>query len=84
MMRQNSRVPEIVADAAYVIINQPSPQYSGNFCIDEQILTSQGIKNLGRYACTPGTTEFTDDAYVEPDHVTMLPPKRIIAPTSKY
>jgi len=83
-MRQNSRVPEIVADAAYVIINQPSRKYSGNFCIDEQILKSQRIENLDRYACTPGTTEFTDDAYVEPDHVMLPPPKQIIAPNSKY
>lgn len=55
MMRKQSRVPEIVADAAYTIINQPSAKFSGNFCIDDQVLAHQGLYNLDRYAATPGT-----------------------------
>lgn len=66
MMRKQSRAPEIVADAAYVIINQPSIKFSGNFCIDDQILAHQGLVNLDRYAATPGSTEFQEGKNVCP------------------
>jgi citronellol/citronellal dehydrogenase len=64
-MRKQSRVPEIVADAAYVIINQPSTKFSGNFCIDDQVLAHQGLHNLDRYAATPGSTEFQEGSGFE-------------------
>lgn len=97
-MRQQSRVPEIVADAAYVIINQPSTEFSGNFCIDDQVLAHQRLHNLDRYAATPGSTEFQEggsiechkfslvllDGYIEQDHATSKTPKQILLPSSKY
>lgn len=60
MVRQHSRLPHIVADAAYVIVSQPSKQYTGNFCIDEQLLAYQGMASFDQYSTTPGATKFTE------------------------
>ena len=49
-----SRTPEILADAAYFILKQPSAEYSGNLLIDEDVLAKQGITDLTKYAVVPG------------------------------
>ena len=33
-----SRTPEIVADAAHVILTKPAREFTGNFCIDDTLL----------------------------------------------
>ena len=45
-MMAKSRTPEIMADAAYVIMNKDSTQFTGNFCIDDEVLSSEGILTL--------------------------------------
>ena len=50
---QKSRTPEIVADAAYYILQKPSQESTGNFYIDEEVLTENGISDFGRYAVNP-------------------------------
>jgi citronellol/citronellal dehydrogenase len=52
---QASRKPQIVADAAYVILTSDSRTTSGHFFIDEDVLRSAGITDLEQYAVTPGT-----------------------------
>ena len=47
------RRAEIVADAAYLILTRPSRECSGNFFIDEEILTSAGLTDLRGYAVEP-------------------------------
>jgi len=54
------RTPEILADAAYLILTRPSREFTGNFCIDDEILSSAGITDLDRYAVAPGTPLLTD------------------------
>ncbi|MFN2437648.1 MAG: SDR family oxidoreductase [Chitinophagaceae bacterium] len=49
-LMQRSRKPEIVADAAYIIINKPAAICTGNFFIDEEVLQKEGIIDLSRYA----------------------------------
>ena len=49
-----SRKPEIMADAAHVILTRSSRECSGNFYVDEEILRQEGIKDFSRYAVTPG------------------------------
>jgi citronellol/citronellal dehydrogenase len=44
-----SRKPEIVADAAYVILNRPAREFTGQFCIDDEVLRSEGVTDLSRY-----------------------------------
>lgn len=48
-----SRKPEIMADAAYEILCKDPKVTTGNFFIDENIITSAGITDLKQYACVP-------------------------------
>lgn len=56
-MALKGRIPEIMADAAYVIINQNSKSYSGNFTIDQGILESQGQSDFSKYSATPNNKD---------------------------
>ncbi|XP_077099295.1 hydroxysteroid dehydrogenase-like protein 2 [Siphateles boraxobius] len=47
------RKVEIMADAAYAILEKPS-SFTGQFVIDEDILKKQGIKDFDIYAVEPG------------------------------
>ena len=55
-----SRDPEILADAAYYILKQPSTECTGNLFIDEAVLANEGITDLEKYAVTPGGKLFND------------------------
>ncbi len=50
-----SRTPEIMADAAHVILNKPSREFTGKFCIDDLVLHDAGVRDFGKYAVVPGT-----------------------------
>jgi citronellol/citronellal dehydrogenase len=50
---QASRKPEIMADAAYEIIQKNSKECTGNFFIDEEVLVKEGITNFNKYAVNP-------------------------------
>jgi citronellol/citronellal dehydrogenase len=41
-----SRTPEIVADAAYVMLNQPAKDYTGRFDLDEDVLRHAGVTDF--------------------------------------
>jgi len=43
------RSPEILADAAHVILTRESRSFSGHFCIDEEVLREEGVNDLARY-----------------------------------
>lgn len=45
-----SRAPEIMADAAYAILNRPSRDCTGNFFIDELVLREEGVTDFSQYA----------------------------------
>ena len=49
VMMSKSRTPEIMADAAYIIMKRDSKKFTGNFCIDDEILNSEGITDLVKY-----------------------------------
>ncbi len=51
---KHGRTPEIVADAAYAIVARPASACTGNFFIDEDVLRSEGIPDLDRYAVKQG------------------------------
>ncbi|CAB3224422.1 unnamed protein product [Arctia plantaginis] len=48
-----SRKPDIVSDAAYVMLCKDPKTYTGNFAIDEDVLKAAGVKDLTPYACDP-------------------------------
>jgi citronellol/citronellal dehydrogenase len=52
--RRGSRTPEIVADAAHVILTRPSRKHTGQFFIDEDVLRAAGWSDLSRYQVVPG------------------------------
>lgn len=51
------RTPEIMADAAYWVLTQPSASLTGQFLIDDDVLRGAGLDDLSRYAVTPGTPD---------------------------
>jgi len=48
-MAKMSRTPAIMADAAYLLVNQDAKTYTGQFVIDEFILASAGETDFGQY-----------------------------------
>jgi citronellol/citronellal dehydrogenase len=47
------RTPEIMADAAHVILTK-GLDFTGNFLIDEEVLRSEGVEDFTAYAYAPG------------------------------
>mgnify|MGYP003326022276 CR=1 FL=1 len=66
-----SRGPEIMADAAYVILTKPSKEFSGNFCIDDTLLAENGVSDFSVYADVP-FDQLAPDFFVPED---MPPPE---------
>lgn len=48
-----ARSPEIVADAAHVILTRPSREYTGNFALDDEVLQAAGVSDLSGYSAAP-------------------------------
>jgi citronellol/citronellal dehydrogenase len=59
------RTPEILADAAYVILNRISKDCTGNFFVDDEVLASVGVTDLEKYSVVPGTTDFLLDFFLD-------------------
>jgi citronellol/citronellal dehydrogenase len=59
------RTPEILADAAYIILNRESKSCTGNFFVDDELLASEGITDLEKYSVVPGTTDFLLDFFLD-------------------
>ncbi len=59
------RTPEILADAAYLILTSDAKTTSGNFFIDDALLAEHGVVDLERYSVKPGTTKFVPDFFVD-------------------
>lgn len=48
-----SRLPSIMADAAYVLVQRSCKTCTGNFYTDEEILKETGVADFSRYAVDP-------------------------------
>ena len=59
------RTPEILADAAYIILNRESKGCTGNFFVDDELLASEGITDLEKYSVVPGTKDFLLDFFLD-------------------
>jgi citronellol/citronellal dehydrogenase len=62
---RRSRKPEILADAAHIILTKPSGEFTGNFCIDDEVLESAGVTDLAFYSVDP-SANLVPDFFVEP------------------
>ncbi|MGZ3446494.1 MAG: SDR family oxidoreductase, partial [Myxococcaceae bacterium] len=57
---RGSRTPEIMADAAHAILTKPSRAFTGQFCVDEDVLRAEGVTDFSRYATAPGSELIPD------------------------
>nr|MEE4267121.1 NAD(P)-dependent oxidoreductase [Candidatus Krumholzibacteria bacterium] len=57
---QASRKPEIMGEAARAVLVRDSKQCTGNFFIDDEVLTEEGETDFEKYAVNPGTPLFAD------------------------
>lgn len=69
-----SRTPEIMADAAHIILTRDSRSFTGQHCIDDLVLASAGITDLRRYRVAPGDGPLQDDLFIPAD---MPPPEGV-------
>ena len=59
-----ARKPAVYADAAYVILNKPATEFTGNTLLCEDVLVDSGVTDLSAYNCVPGA-ELGVDLWVE-------------------
>jgi citronellol/citronellal dehydrogenase len=64
-----SRTPEIVADAAAIILRRPPSEFTGNAAIVEDVLAEEGVEDLASYSHRPGQTSFFPDFFIDPERL---------------
>ena len=57
---RRTRQPAIMGDAAHAILTRVSSECTGNFFIDEQVLTARGETDFDQYASVPGADLLPD------------------------
>jgi len=62
-MMRRSRHPTIMADAALAIFRRDSRAFTGNFCIDDEVLAEGGVTDLSGYAVDP-TADLAPDFFI--------------------
>ncbi len=65
---QSSRTPDIMADAAHVILTKPSREFTGNFCIDDTLLSEHGVSDFDSYRVDPAQP-LSPDFFVPEDSI---------------
>ncbi|RGB24938.1 putative short chain dehydrogenase [Rhizophagus diaphanus] len=69
-----SRTPQIMADAAHLILTKNSTGFSGNFVIDEIILREHGQTEFDQYLVTPGNRDLVLDFFIDDEVFNKLKP----------
>jgi citronellol/citronellal dehydrogenase len=59
------RTPQILADAAWLVLTSDARTTTGNFLIDDEWLAEHGITDLDPYSVVPGTRDFIPDFFVD-------------------
>ena len=59
------RTPEIMADAAYVILNKDAKSNTGSFYVDETVLRENGLTDFDQYSVVPGTKDLLKDFFLD-------------------
>ena len=59
-MLRRCRKPQIVADAAYLILNRAARECTGQFFIDDSVLYEAGVRDFAPYSVEPGTVPLGD------------------------
>jgi len=71
-MVQASRTPEIIADAAHLILTKPAREFTGNFCIDDTLLVENGFTDFDKYRVNP-SVNLMPDFFVPEDSEPPVP-----------
>jgi citronellol/citronellal dehydrogenase len=66
-----SRTPDIMGDAAHVILTQDARAFTGRFCIDDTLLYEHGVRDFDKYRVDPDL-ELAPDFFV-PDSIPAPP-----------
>lgn len=61
---QQCRTPDIMADAFHAIVTQPSKTCTGNFFIDEEVLSKAGISDFTLYQVDQGAKQLLPDFFL--------------------
>lgn len=56
-MMNKSRTPEIMGDAAHIILTSDGKKNTGNFWIDDVVLAGTGVTDLAKYRVNPNVAE---------------------------
>ena len=59
------RTPQILADAAYIVLTSDARKTTGKFFIDDTLLAEHGVTDLDKYSVVPGTKDFIPDFFVD-------------------
>ena len=59
-MARASRTPEIVADAACLMVQKPAGSFTGQFLIDDAFLAGEGVRDFDRYRVDPAVPPLPD------------------------
>ena len=59
------RKPEIMAEAAHIVLSRPSSHTTGQILIDDEVLASIGVTDLDPYAALAGTRDFLPDLFLD-------------------
>jgi citronellol/citronellal dehydrogenase len=73
-----SRTPEIMGDAAHLILTQEARSFTGRFCIDDTLLHEHGVTDFEKYRVN-ASAELAPDFFV-PDSVPPPPGVKLAAP----
>ena len=49
-----------MADAAHAILTRPSREFTGQFCVDEDVLRAEGVTDFSKYTTVPGAELIPD------------------------
>jgi citronellol/citronellal dehydrogenase len=61
---EHCRTPDIMADAAYTILNLDAAGNTGNFFIDDEVLKRAGMTDLGKYSVVSGSKQLLPDLFL--------------------
>ncbi|TCM65795.1 citronellol/citronellal dehydrogenase [Acinetobacter calcoaceticus] len=61
---KRGRKPSIMADAAHAMLSSQDPELTGQLCIDEEILTAQGMTDFEQYRSQDSTEQLMIDLFV--------------------
>jgi citronellol/citronellal dehydrogenase len=61
---EHCRTPQIMADAAYVVLTSDAGATTGNFFIDDEVLRKAGVTDLAGYSVVPGSRQLLPDLFL--------------------